>query len=80
MTFYSHSQSAIYLVMNLTFHARTKHIDIRYHFMRDILEDDKVKLEKLESLVNFVDALTKLVSIEKFRWCSKSMGVSAPSN
>ena len=69
VTIYSDSQSAIYLVKNQTFHARTKHIDVQYHFVRDMVEDGKVKLEKVETLVNVVDALTKLVHTEKFRWC-----------
>ena len=80
MTTYSDSQNAICLAKNPTFHARTKRIDVQYHFVRDMVEDDKVKLEKVETLVNVVDALTKLVSIEKFRWCSQSMGLLAPSN
>ena len=80
MTIYSDSQSAISLVKNLTLHARTKHIDVQYHFVRDMVEDGKVKLEKVETLVNVSDALTKPMSIEKFRWCSESMGLSAPSN
>ncbi len=69
VTIYRDSQSAIYLAKNLTFHARNKHIDVQYHFLRDIIEDDKVKLEKVETLVNFANALTKPVSIEKFKWC-----------
>jgi len=31
---YSDSQSAIHLVKNSAFHARTKHIEVRYHFIR----------------------------------------------
>ena len=34
---YSDSQSTIYLAKNLTFHASTKHIDVQYHFVRDIV-------------------------------------------
>ena len=80
VTIYSDSQNAIFLAKNLTFHARTKHIDVQYHFVRDMVKDGKANLEKVETLVNVVDALTKLVSTEKFRWCSKSMGLSAPCN
>ena len=64
----------------MKFHSRTKHIDVQYHFVRDMVEDDKAKLEKVETLVNVDDALTKPVNIEKFRWCSQSMGLLAPSN
>ena len=45
-----------------------------------MVEDGNVKLEKVETLVNVADALTKPMSTEKFRWCSESMGLSAPSN
>ena len=80
VTIYSDSRSAICLAKNPTFHAKTKHIDVQYHFVRDMVEDDKVKLEKVETLINVVDALTNLRRIEKFRWCSDSMGLSTLGN
>ena len=76
----SDNHSAICLAKNPTFHARTKHIDVQYHFVRDMVEDDKVKLEEVENFVNVANALTKLVSTEKFIWCSESMGLSARNN
>lgn len=45
-----------------------------------MVEDDKVKLVKVENLMNVVDALTKAMSTKKFRWCSESMGLKARSN
>ena len=41
------SQSAIFLEKNPTYHSKTKHIDVQYHFMRDMVEEKKVLLEKL---------------------------------
>ena len=35
-----HSMSAIYLAKNQVYHAKMKHIDIKHHFVRDILEGD----------------------------------------
>ena len=64
----------------MTFHAKTNHIDVQYHFVRDMVTNDKVELEKVETLVNVANALTKPMSIEKFRWCSESMGLLDPSN
>ena len=55
------SQSAIRLAKNPTFHARTKHIDVQFHFVRDMVEDGKVNLEKVDTAKNVADALTKLV-------------------
>ena len=56
---------------------KTKHIDVQYHFVRDMVEDKKVLLEKVDTVKNVADSLTKLVSTEKFSWCRESMGVAA---
>ena len=42
------------------------HIDVQYHFLRDMVESKKVLLEKVDALENLVDSLIKYVSIEKF--------------
>lgn len=76
---YCDSQSAICLARNLTFHARTKHIDVQYHFMRDMVKDGRLKLEKVVIVANVAEALPKPMSTKKIRCCSESMGLSAPS-
>ena len=53
-----------------------KHIDVQYHFVRDMVESKKVLLEKVNTLDNVVDSLTKFVSTEKFSWCGVAMGIS----
>jgi hypothetical protein len=73
------SNDAIYLAKNPTFHAKTKHIDIQYHFLRDMVDDGKVILEKVDTLHNVVDALTKTMSIGKFKSCCESMSLMGPS-
>ena len=65
------SQSAIFLAKNPAYHSRTKHIDVQYHFVRDMVESMKVLLEKV------ADSLTKSMSTEKFSWCRVAMGISA---
>ena len=70
------NQSAIFLENNPAYHSKTKHINVQYHFVRDIIEDKKVLLVKVDTLKNIVDALTKSVSSEKFSWCRETMGVS----
>jgi len=71
------SQSAIFLEKNPAYHAKTKHIDVQYHFVRDMVEDKKVLLEKVDTMKNGADSLTKSVSTEKFSWCRESMGIDA---
>ncbi|KAE8686500.1 cytochrome P450 71A9-like [Hibiscus syriacus] len=56
---YCDSQSAIHLAKNPSFHSRTKHIQLRYHFIRSLLEDGILKLEKISGAQNPADMLTK---------------------
>ena len=44
------NQSTICLAKNPTFHARTKQIDVQFHFVRDMVEDGKVNLEKVDTV------------------------------
>eukprot|EP00253_Pinus_taeda_P022163 PITA_22163 len=43
------SQSAIHLATNPTYHSRTKHIDVRYHFLRHVIDGGKVALQKVHT-------------------------------
>ena len=65
-----------FLAKNLAYHSKTKHIDVHYHFVRDMIEDKKVLLVKVDTLKNTTDALTKFVSSEKFSWCRETMGIA----
>jgi hypothetical protein len=69
------SQSAIFLAKNPAYHSKTKHIDVQYHFVRDMVEAKRVLLVKVDTLKNVADALTKSVSTQKFSWCRETMGV-----
>ena len=69
------NQSEICLAKNPTYHSKTKHIDIQYHFVRDMIEENKVSLMKVETLNNVADSLEKSMSTEKFYWCRGSMGI-----
>jgi len=60
------SMSAIYLVKNQVYHVRTKHIDVRFHFTRKILDKGDIELLKIHTKENPADMLTKVVSRVKF--------------
>ena len=64
---YSDSQSAIHLAKNSVYHTRTKHIQVRYHFIRLALEDGVLVLEKILGSLNTIDMLMKTVLIEKLK-------------
>ena len=60
------SQSAIHLAKNQVYHARMKHIDVRYHFVREIIEEGEVLVQKIKTDDNPADMLTKVVTMIKF--------------
>ena len=49
------SQSVISLAKNPAYHSKKKHIDVRYHFMRDMIEYKKVSLVKVDTLKNTIN-------------------------
>ena len=49
---YSDSQIVIYLAKKSTFHLKTKHIQLKYRFIRSVLEDELLKLEKMHTSQN----------------------------
>ena len=72
---HSDSQSAIHLAKNSAFHSRTKHIDLRYHFIRSLIEEGVLKLMKIAGAKNPADMLTKPVITEKLELCATSVGL-----
>jgi hypothetical protein len=74
---YYDSESAIHLANNSSFHSNTKHIHIRYHFIRSVLEDGHLKLEKIHTSQNLANMLTKGVTREKLSSCSVLVGLQA---
>jgi hypothetical protein len=72
---YCESESVIHLAKNSTFHSKTKHIQLRYHFIRNALEDGHLKLEKTHTSQNPADTLTKGVTREKLSSYSVSVGL-----
>lgn len=63
------SQSAISLARNPVHHERTKHIDNKFHFIRDLIADGTTVLNKIHTSVNPADFLTKTVPGQKFQLC-----------
>ncbi|GJW78500.1 retrovirus-related pol polyprotein from transposon TNT 1-94 [Tanacetum coccineum] len=79
VTMHSDSQSAIHLAKNQVYHARTKHIDVRYHFIREILEESGVRIQKIHTSKNPADMLTKVVAGIKFNYCLDLINVIGTS-
>ena len=72
---YCDSQSAIHLSKNPMFHSRSKHIDVRYHWVRDVIESKQLMLEKIHTDDNASDMMTKALPKDKIIHCRKTAGV-----
>uniref|UniRef100_A0A803P4T0 Retrovirus-related Pol polyprotein from transposon TNT 1-94 n=1 Tax=Cannabis sativa TaxID=3483 RepID=A0A803P4T0_CANSA len=71
ITVHCENQSALHLMRNSMFHERSKHIDIKLHFIRDIIALKEVNVKKIGTKENPADIMTKYVSLAKFRLFSK---------
>jgi hypothetical protein len=69
------NQSAIALCKNPVHHERTKHIDIRFHFIREYIEDGKVEVDHVRTEEQLADILTKLLGRVKFVELRQQLGV-----
>ncbi len=56
---YEDNEGAIKLTKNWSFTRRTKHIDIRHHFVRNLVEDGMIKICHIKTDRQPADALTK---------------------
>ena len=73
------SQSALDLSKNLMYHSRTKHIDVRYHWLRQAAKQQQFLLEKIHADKNPADMLTKVVAREKLQLCAELIGMDRRS-
>ena len=71
--------SAINLSKNLVQHSKSKHIEIRYHFVRDLVEDKVVCLEFIHTDNQKADLFTKPLNGPRFESLHKTIGVGTIS-
>lgn len=69
------NQSAIALSKDNVHHARTKHIDIRHHFIRECIESDTIALAYVPTDDNMADLFTKALARERFHTLRKQLGI-----
>ncbi len=74
-TLFSDNQSAIALTKDHQYHARTKHIDIRYHFIRWIIENGSLRLVYCPTDDMIADVLTKALPSPKVKHFAAELGL-----
>jgi hypothetical protein len=69
------NSSSIKLSKNPILHGRCKHIDVRFHFLRDLAKDDVIELVHCKSQDQIADIMTKPLKFESFSKLRSSLGV-----
>ncbi len=72
---YCDNQGAVALGKNPESHARSKHIDIQWHYQREKIEDGSVELKHVPTAEQIADGLTKPLTKEKFLIFRKALGL-----
>ena len=77
MILYEDNQSTICMAKNPRFHGRTKHIEIKYHFVREQVSLGKIELKYCKSENMLADILTKPLAYERFSMLREAIGVQS---
>ena len=67
------NMGAKYIAENMINNKRTKHIDIRYHFIRHYIQDKAIRLDYVPTKLNIADLMTKALPIQDFRRLSRML-------
>ena len=76
LTIAGDNQGSLDLAKDNKFHSRTKHIDLHYHFIREAVEDKKIKLEYVPTGDNIADIFTKVLAQPKFTCFVEMLGLA----
>ena len=75
LTIYSDNTSAINISKNLVQHSRTKHIEIRHHFIKELVEDSTLTLEFIHIDDQKADLFTKPLDSKRFEFLHQNISV-----
>jgi len=77
---YMDNSSVIALARNPVFHDRRKHIDIRFHYLRDYIANKKVKVKNVKTQNQVADIFTKSLKYDVFIKIKDVLGVMKKSS
>ena len=70
------NMSAIAMTKNPVFHARTKHIELRHHFIRDLVGEGEIQLQFVSTNDQPADVLTKAATVDRMEWFKKQLKIT----
>ena len=79
-TVYCDNSSAIKLAKNPVMHGRSKHIDVRFHFLRELTKDGTVQLVYCNTQEQVADVMTKPLKLDVFVKLRNLLGVCSLQN
>ncbi|KAI3735601.1 hypothetical protein L6452_15108 [Arctium lappa] len=71
---YCDSKSAITIIANLVQHSKTKHIDVRYHFIKDHVEKGDIEIHFVQTDYQLADLFTKSLDEKRFKFLIIKLG------
>lgn len=69
------NMSAIKLIKNPEFHQRSKHIDVKYHFIRNLYESGELDVKYVKSEDQIADIFTKALGKPRFLYLKEKLGL-----
>jgi hypothetical protein len=70
------NKSAIQLSKNPVFHDRSKHIEVRYHYIRECIDSGLIAVELIGTNDQLADIFTKALGCMKFQELRERIGIT----
>lgn len=69
------SENIIHLIKNQMYHERTKNIDVRMHFIHNVITRGDMLMDKITTFDNLADMMIKVLPSVKFKYCLDLVGI-----
>jgi formylmethanofuran dehydrogenase subunit E-like metal-binding protein len=76
MVFFNDNKSTIVMLNNLVSHSRTKHIKLKYQYIKEVVEDEEVMIKHVKTGDQLTDIFTKALLCDKFMYLRELLGIT----
>ena len=70
------NKSVISLAKNPISHGRSKHIETKFHFIRELVTNEMIEVQYYPTELQLVDGFTKALKLDRFEFLRKKLGVN----